>query len=52
MVPITFNTSKCKRMHIGKDNLKFEYTMTTENSNNVRFSRNRSREGSRCLDFK
>ena len=35
MVPITFNTSKCKRMHIGKDNPKFEYTMTTENSNNA-----------------
>ena len=23
---LTFNTSKCKRMHIGKDNKKFEYT--------------------------
>ena len=30
---LTFNTSKCKRMHIGKDNPKFEYTMTTENNN-------------------
>ena len=32
---LTFNTSKCKRMHIGKDNKKFEYTMTTENNNIV-----------------
>ena len=29
------NTSKCKRIHIGKDNPKFEYTMTTENNNIV-----------------
>ena len=27
-----FNTSKCKRMHIGKDNPKFLYTTTTENN--------------------
>ena len=32
---LTFNTSKCKRMHIGKDNPKFQYTMTTENNNIV-----------------
>ena len=32
---LTFNTSKCKRMHTGKDNPKFEYTMTTENNNIV-----------------
>ena len=32
---LTFNTSICKRMYIGKDNPKFEYTMTTENSNIV-----------------
>ena len=30
---LTFNTSKCKRMHIGKDNPKFEYIMATENNN-------------------
>ena len=30
---LTFNTSKCKRMYIGKDNPKFDYTMTTENDN-------------------
>ena len=29
---LTFNTSKCKRMDIGKDNPKYVYTMTTENN--------------------
>ena len=29
----TLNTSKCKRMHIGKDKPKIEYTMTTKNNN-------------------
>ena len=32
---LTFNTSKCKRMHKGKDNPKFHYTRTTENNNMV-----------------
>ena len=33
---LTFNTSKCKRIPIGKDNPKFEYVhMTTENNNIV-----------------
>ena len=32
---LTFITSICKRMYIGKDNKTFEYTMTTENSNIV-----------------
>ena len=32
---LTFNTSKCKWMHIGKVNPKFEYTMATENNNNI-----------------